>query len=357
MRRLTQEYKEITWLINHYNIDPYFQRCHWRHTRQFIKRLHRLRRLIRYRVWLRDITKIHIIMQYLSHRVYFYSRVGVNWVYIFNYALHQSGRYIFAWRRILKVGDDSWKLRNRYTEEPAALNFIFGSQQIRFVLNLYSAYRSDTHTTVGAMINLRYNIELNKKHKHITHLTFEEREAEQLRTKKFVTWFKYEYRYDNFKGYALQKGLWKAAATESLLLKKAAIERSIKLKVQNKKKKVKDKKDEDTVLFNKRGNPKTEPILWKHRRRKVSSWFWFLRMLVQYLKNRPIKMNKDIILRILGVRRIYKLVIYYLIRCFKDYQVVFFLLNFNLKYSNDIFCKFAAIKKKARKRILKMERV
>jgi hypothetical protein len=63
------------------------------------------------------------------------------------------------------------------------------------------------HTTVGLVLNLRYNIEINGKYRHLIQLPEDIRDAEQLRTKKFITWFKFEHRYDNFKGYILKKGL------------------------------------------------------------------------------------------------------------------------------------------------------
>lgn len=310
-------------------------------------------------MWLHDVTEIHIMISQLTRRIFFYKIVYMAWSSIFKYSVYQSGKYIFTWRGVLRVKPNLWNLRGYRSEEFAALNFIFGSQQIRFVLNYYSHKRSDMHTTVGLVLNLRYNIEINGKYRHLIQLPEDIRDAEQLRTKKFITWFKFEHRYDNFKGYILKKGLWRVTTGEkgeNLLLKRAAIERSVKLKAQNKKKKAKDKSEEDTVLYNKRGNPKTEPMLWKHKRRKYSSWLWFIRLLSTFLKNRPIKINDSIIIRVKGFKKMYKSAIIYLVKCFKNYHILYFLLNFNLKYSNDIMHKVAAIKKKTRKRILKFDK-
>lgn len=195
-------------------------------------------------MWLHDVTEIHIMISQLTRRIFFYKIVYMAWSSIFKYSVYQSGKYIFTWRGVLRVKPNLWNLRGYRSEEFAALNFIFGSQQIRFVLNYYSHKRSDMHTTVGLVLNLRYNIEINGKYRHLIQLPEDIRDAEQLRTKKFITWFKFEHRYDNFKGYILKKGLWRVTTGEkgeNLLLKRAAIERSVKLKAQNKKKRLKIK--------------------------------------------------------------------------------------------------------------------
>jgi hypothetical protein len=84
-------------------------------------------------------------------------------------------------------------------------------------------------------------------------------------------------------------------------------------------------------------------------------WFWFVSCVIAYLKHRPTKVNKKIILSIVGSKKNYKYIITHIINSFKRYKIHFILLRLNLKYNGTKLKHFTTLRKKTKKRILKIE--
>ena len=232
------------------------------------------------------------------------------------------------------------------------LKFIFTSQQIFFQLFTKNAYAPDTHTTVGTLIRVRENI---REHggKYVYRLA-EEKEfsaKEILRDKKYVDYFRRTYDSENIRNMIVKQKLIQPKVMETKELKLRKAKRELLLKNARKK----NKNIENLITYNKRGNPKTEPLYGKCHRRRFNSCLWLIKCIFLYIKNKNVKIFEKIILNISGFIKANKQILKYILSTFKKKKIVVFLIKMNLKYRGAKLKHFTTIKKKARKRYIKME--
>ena len=268
---------------------------------------------------------------------------------IFKFLIKYNGIYrkIFMHMKTLK-----FYFKGHVLLRHCILKFIFTSQQIFFQLFTKNSYSPDTHTTVGTLIRVRENI---REHggKYVYRLA-EEKEfsaKEILRDKKYIDYFRRTYDSENIRNMIVKKKLIQPKVMETKELKLRKAKRELLLKNARKK----NKNIENLITYNKRGNPKTEPLYGKCHRRRFNAWLWFIKCVFLYIKNKNIKIFEKIIINISGYIKTNKQILKYILSTFKKKKIAIFLIKLNLKYRGAKLKHFTTIKKKARKRYVKME--
>lgn len=286
-----------------------------------------------------DFSKYKSLYVICNSKIYLYK-----YIHILHGIYNKTLLYLTKWEKFYG---------NMPQKKFAALKFIFGPQQIFFQLFIKNSYEPSTHTTVGAIVRIRENLVAHGSYKPVMAQTTEERKLEKLRTKKNLLWYKETYTSDSFLhicGYKKKIEVPKINEQKQNTIK---IKKLIKLKKRRKKYKNLD----ENVVLNKRGNIRTEPLLNKCLRRRLSTWFWFFRTITQYLKNRQVLIKRQIILIICGFKKMYGLAINYLIKLFEKYKIILFLFKLNLFYRNTKIKHYTTLRKKTRKRLIKTEKL
>lgn len=264
--------------------------------------------------------------------------------YLYTY----NGLYLSSWKSVNKFKFILNRSKRRTKEKFSILHFVFGPQQIHFVLHSDNIKKQETHATVGALLRLKLNIENNDgSYKHVGLQEDALRDIEKRRTKKWISFFKDEYKRNSFRNIFDKNKLFSARKKERKLERKKNLEKNVKLTLQKK------KFVDETVLYNKRRNPKTEPLLFKRNRRNSGTWIWFFRMIVLFLKKKWVRPQKKIILNIHGYKKIYGFAITYLIRILKKFDIILFFFNLSLNFNKEKIKPITTIKRRRRKRILK----
>lgn len=311
----------------------------------FVKKKMRIK--IRHENMLESFIDIHRLVGYFKNR----KKKNLKKKFI-KKAVALSGMYFNIWRYVFKT-EDVWDKIGK--ERVSVIRLAIGPQQVRFTLYMFKSSRPTTHATVGSVLNYKLTIERFGNYRPIQDRDEAVREAERKRTKKYIRWFKEEYRYDNMRGVMVRKKIIKRHGYKSPKEKfmDQLAKRALELKSRPKTKRNKIKLDADSVVYNKRGNPKTEPVLEKHFRRKFSSWLWFLRIIAKYIKKKLYKVDRRLVLHVSGVDGDSTPVYEFIFKTFEKYKILYFLLKFDIKYAKPRMKKIASIKKRVKKQMVR----
>jgi hypothetical protein len=93
----------------------------------------------------------------------------------------------------------------------------------------------------------------------------------------------------------------------------------------------------------------------KAQRRRFATWLWFIKCVLLYLQKKNIKIYKTFILNVIGLIKIHKHILKYILNTFKKLKILVFLLKLKLKYRGVKLKHFTTLRKRVHKRIVKTE--
>jgi len=183
---------------------------------------------------------------------------------LLNFLMWYNGLYR---TRFLLISRLKYLYKDEVLKRHCLVHFLFGPQQIFFQLFVENIETLATHSSVGALVRIRENIrEHGGRYVYRFDETAEIDLRERNRDKKRTFYYYPRKGYDNFRNTFANKNLIHPELTES----KEQLLRRAKKDLLLQKARKRNKNIESVIVYNRRGNPKTEPLYGKFQRRKFS---------------------------------------------------------------------------------------